>query len=257
MVRMIDFILVQLIYLGAFAVVLGLAEWLLQTHPSKKQPPRRLITDFCHIFIGGYLAVLLIAALQEALSPAPMFNGEALPLWMQFAIILLVGDLWIYVMHRTAHAVPLLWRIHRIHHSSIEIDWLAAFRNHPIELLWFNVPRSAAIVLCGFSPWVGSLYFVIYAVHSTFVHANASVRIPIIEKWIGLPNFHHGHHAIDVVDRNFGAQLLIWDRMFGTAIWRDEQASEFGLDDPPRLSFLSHMVAPFQRLKFSLISRSL
>lgn len=149
---------------------------------------------------------------------------QALPLVVQFALIVLVADLAQYAVHRAFHAVPLLWRFHRVHHSVTQMDWLAGSRLHLVDVIVTRGLVLLPIVMLGFDPVAVFAYLGFVSVHAVFIHANFAPRSPLLERWIAMPRYHHWHHAIEPAasDKNFAVHLPMIDRWFGTHYMPDQ-----------------------------------
>ncbi|MBP7564435.1 MAG: sterol desaturase family protein [Burkholderiaceae bacterium] len=144
--------------------------------------------------------------------------------WVALFLIILVADLVQYWTHRAYHEVPLLWRLHAVHHSVKSMDWLAGSRQHILELLITRTLVLAPIFVFGFSKEVIDAYIVIVGFQAVFNHANVSVRLGPLRYVIVTPNFHHWHHAQDeeALDRNYAAHFAFLDYLFGTAVKSDK-----------------------------------
>jgi len=147
-----------------------------------------------------------------------------LPFLVALFLIVLVADLVQYWAHRAYHEVPLLWRIHAVHHSAKSMDWLAGSRQHILELLITRTLVLAPIFVLGFSKEVIDTYIVIVGFQAVFNHANVSVRLGPLRYLIVTPNFHHWHHSQDqeALDRNYAAHFAFLDHLFGTAVKSDK-----------------------------------
>lgn len=186
---------------------------------------RRWLVDLQLLVVNGfavkYPAALLLAALlvaSEAVVPAGLREAvQAQPVWLQALEILVLADLAIYLSHRAFHH-PLLWRFHAVHHSAEELDWLVAYRTHPIEMIALKVATFLPVFALGFSVSAIALYAAAYAGHAMLVHSNLRLRLGPLRHVIVGPEFHHWHHADDraAYDKNFGAVFPFWDRLFGT-----------------------------------------
>jgi len=143
-----------------------------------------------------------------------------LPFVAAVLLILLVSDFVQYWTHRAYHEVPLLWRLHAVHHSAKSMDWLAGSRQHILELLITRTLVLAPIFVLGFSKEVIDTYIVIVGFQAVFNHANVSVRLGPLRYVIVTPNFHHWHHSQDqeALDRNYAAHFAFLDYLFGTAV---------------------------------------
>ncbi len=143
-----------------------------------------------------------------------------LPFWAGVLLIVLVADLVQYWTHRAYHEVPLLWRLHAVHHSAKSMDWMAGSRQHILEVLITRTLVLAPIYVLGFSKEVIDAYIVIVGFQAVFNHANVSVRLGPLRYLIVTPNFHHWHHSQDqeALDRNYAAHYAFLDHLFGTAV---------------------------------------
>jgi sterol desaturase/sphingolipid hydroxylase (fatty acid hydroxylase superfamily) len=164
-------------------------------------------------------------------------------------LIVLVADLVQYWTHRAYHEIPLLWRLHAVHHSIKSMDWLAGSRLHFIELLLTRTLILAPIYLLGFSKEVIDAYIVIVGFQAVFNHANVSVRLGPLRYLIVTPNFHHWHHSQDkeALDRNYAAHFAFLDYAFGTAVKSDREWPEaYGvLGDYVPNGYLKQLAFPF------------
>jgi sterol desaturase/sphingolipid hydroxylase (fatty acid hydroxylase superfamily) len=145
---------------------------------------------------------------------------QGLPFWAGLLLIVLVADLVQYWTHRAYHEVPVLWRLHAVHHSVKSMDWLAGSRQHILEILITRTLVLAPIYVLGFSKEVIDAYIVIVGFQAVFNHANVSVRLGPLRFVIVTPNFHHWHHSQDqeALDRNYAAHFAFLDYLFGTAV---------------------------------------
>ena len=144
-----------------------------------------------------------------------------LPTWLALAASLILLDLALYLQHVATHKIPLLWRLHRVHHSDLAIDVTTAVRFHPIEILLSLAYKGAVVVMLG-APAVAVLLFELLLNGSAlFNHGN--VRLPprldaILRRLWVTPDMHRIHHSVerDETDSNYGTCLSLWDRLFGT-----------------------------------------
>jgi sterol desaturase/sphingolipid hydroxylase (fatty acid hydroxylase superfamily) len=148
-----------------------------------------------------------------------------LPFPVALLAIILVADLVQYWTHRAYHEIPVLWRLHAVHHSAKSMDWLAGSRQHILELIITRTLVLAPIFVLGFSKEVIDAYIVIVGFHAVFNHANVSVRLGPLRYLIVTPNFHHWHHSQDqeALDRNYSAHFAFIDYIFGTAVRSDRK----------------------------------
>jgi sterol desaturase/sphingolipid hydroxylase (fatty acid hydroxylase superfamily) len=157
-----------------------------------------------------------------------LFHALALSMWVSVPLAVLALDLAIYLQHVLFHAVPALWRLHRMHHADLEIDVTTGARFHPIEILLSMGIKLGVVAALG-APAIAVLAFeVLLNATSMFNHSN--VRIPAwldgVLRWIVVtPDMHRVHHSIAAreTNSNFGFNLPWWDRLFGT--YRDQPAA--------------------------------
>ncbi len=244
----------------AAAVVFIPLERLFAIHAGRQllRPLWRL--DVAHLLASGLLIRLgltgiFLFALQASDALAPLAWRSALasqPLWLQVAEVLLIADLGFYLAHRTFHAVPALWRIHSIHHSIEQLDWLAAHRVHPIDQILTKTVSMLPVFAFGFEPAAIAIFGVIYQWHSLLLHSNVRVPCGPLRWLIASPHFHHWHHANEAAawDKNFAGQLPLWDIVFGTLhMPRGAMPSRYGIDAPVPESYLGQLAYPFAGAK--------
>lgn len=150
-----------------------------------------------------------------------LFNNVSLPPWLEVLLSVLTLDLAIYLQHVMFHAVPILWRLHMVHHADLDVDVTTGLRFHTVEILLSMGIKGAAILLLG-PPAIAVLIFeVLLNATSMFNHSN--VRMPTwIDRWLRLmvvtPDMHRVHHSVNVreTNSNFGFNLPWWDFLLGT-----------------------------------------
>lgn len=175
----------------------------------------------------------------------------ALPLVVQFFAVLLCADLAEYAIHRVFHVVPVLWRFHAIHHSSIDMDWLAGSRLHILDVVVTRAIVVFPLFALGFDERAVAAYLVFVSFHAVFIHANVRFDLRHVEPWIVTPRFHHWHHAKEraAINKNFAVHLPWIDRLFGTAYEPAGQWPErYGIEgDPVPPNLLPQTVWPFKK----------
>jgi sterol desaturase/sphingolipid hydroxylase (fatty acid hydroxylase superfamily) len=151
-----------------------------------------------------------------------------LPFWVALPLLVLAADLVQYATHRAYHEVPVLWRLHAVHHSAKHMDWLAGSRQHVIEILITRTLVLVPIYMMGFSKDVIDAYIIVVGFQAVFNHANVSVRLGPLRYLIVTPNFHHWHHSQDqeALDKNYAAHFAFIDHLFGTAVKSDREWPE-------------------------------
>jgi sterol desaturase/sphingolipid hydroxylase (fatty acid hydroxylase superfamily) len=179
-----------------------------------------LVVDVLVLRVVAPGAAIAVALAGEAQGWG-LVNAFGIPLWIAIPLAVVLLDLAIYFQHVTFHAVPALWRLHRVHHSDLDFDVTTGTRFHPIEILISTLIKMAAVAAIG-APAVAVLVFeVLLNATAMFNHANG--RLPAaLDRWVRLavvtPDMHRVHHSIayNETNSNFGFNLPWWDRLFGT-----------------------------------------
>jgi sterol desaturase/sphingolipid hydroxylase (fatty acid hydroxylase superfamily) len=157
-----------------------------------------------------------------------LMNALAAPAWIAVPASVVLLDLAIYLQHVVFHAVPVLWRLHRMHHADLDIDVTTGLRFHPIEIMLSMVIKLAVVTALG-APAVAVLVFeVLLNATSMFNHANLRLPQPVdhVLRWLAVtPDMHRVHHSVVVAETNsnYGFNLPWWDWLFGT--YRDQPAA--------------------------------
>jgi len=214
------------VFLGLFAAI---ALW------ERAAPMRRLVasrpgrwttnwaisiidTGLVHLVFG---AAAVGAALDAEAQGWGLMNALALPLWAEILLVFLALDFAIWLQHLIMHKVPVLWRIHRVHHADRDIDVTTAIRFHPIEIALSMLFKIGLVYALG-APAAGVILFeMVLNGGAMFNHAN--LRLPkALDRWLRLlivtPDMHRVHHSTlrHEHNTNFGFNLALWDRVFGT-----------------------------------------
>jgi sterol desaturase/sphingolipid hydroxylase (fatty acid hydroxylase superfamily) len=215
-------------------------------------------TDLLHFLFNGILttvgvlilAIPVVVAIQ-ATTPAVLRDAVASqPQLLQFVEALVILEIVGYWSHRMMHTVPSLWRLHRVHHSSPRMDWLAAAHLHPFDASFGRVLAVIPLAYFGFGRATFGGALVLLQLHAIFQHANFRVRFGPLNKVLSSPQFHHWHHTNDpgARDRNF-AGLFPWiDALFGTQhLPAREWPATYGVDDPMPSGYLGQLASPFRQ----------
>src|SRR5947209_14572255 len=149
-----------------------------------------------------------------------LLNITPWPDWLEALLGFLALDLAIYVQHVAFHKVPLLWRLHRMHHADLDIDVSTGLRFHPIEIVLSMLIKIAVVVLIGVPAVAVVVFEVVLNATSMFNHSNAAMPLwldRIVRLLVVTPDMHRVHHSIlrHETDSNFGFNLPWWDRVFG------------------------------------------
>jgi sterol desaturase/sphingolipid hydroxylase (fatty acid hydroxylase superfamily) len=219
-----------LIRLSAFlGVLIAMALWEVAAPRRRWEIPRLLRwTNNLGVVVIDTLVVRLtfpIVAVGIALLSAErgwgLFNVYDVPVWLAFVASLLALDLAIYLQHVTFHAVPALWRLHRMHHADLEFDVTTGLRFHPVEILLSMGIKLAVVVALG-PPAVAVLIFEVL-LNATAMFNHSNIRIPqgvdrVLRLFVVTPDMHRVHHSIhpSETNSNFGFNMPWWDRLLGT-----------------------------------------
>ncbi len=227
-----DFILnnEQTIRLGAFLGIFALiALWELAS-PRRQQSLSRLQRWSSNLGLVALNTLLLRLLFPAAAVGMAAFAGAqgwgllnylAWPFWLQLLLSLILLDLVIYLQHVMVHAVPALWRLHRVHHADLEYDLTTGARFHPIEIILSMMIKITTIAALGPPVVAVVLFEVILNGMAMFNHGN--IELPgavdrILRRLIVTPDMHRVHHSVEVdeTNSNFGFNLSLWDRLMGT-----------------------------------------
>jgi sterol desaturase/sphingolipid hydroxylase (fatty acid hydroxylase superfamily) len=217
----------RIIPAGIVFAVMALWEFLAPRRPWSVGRRPRWPNNLAIVVVDALAVRILIptAAVGAALIAAGNGWGVLHVLNLRLSVASLIGflalDLAIYLQHIAFHKVPLLWRLHRMHHADLDIDVTTGVRFHPIEILVSMLIKIAVVIVLGIPPVAVFVFEVVLNATSLFNHAN--VRMPswldrIVRLIVVTPDMHRVHHSIVAreTDSNFGFNLPWWDRLFGT-----------------------------------------
>jgi len=161
---------------------------------------------------------MAIYAKQQGWGLLPLL---AAPAWIHILIAIVVLDLAIYLQHVMFHAVPTLWRLHRVHHADLDFDVTTGLRFHPIEIILSMLIKFTAIAALGPPIAAVILFEVILSGMAMFNHGNVQLPFGLdraVRLFVVTPDMHRVHHSIEdyETNSNFGFNLSLWDRLFGT-----------------------------------------
>lgn len=187
-----------------------------------------------------------------------MLNHFAVPFWLAVPLAVVAMDFVIWLQHVMVHAVPALWRLHRVHHADLDYDLTTGARFHPLEIVLSMGIKFATITLLGAPVLAVVIFEVLLSACATFNHGN--IRLPAavdrVMRWfLVTPDMHRVHHSVedDESNSNFGFNLPWWDRLFGT--YREQpRAGQLGMaigirdhTDPHEVAHLGGMLLlPFK-----------
>lgn len=171
------------------------------------------------------------AAIDATAAGWGLFNRLDWPGWVEFALAFLLLDFAIWLQHLLSHKIPVLWRLHRVHHADRDMDVTTAIRFHPVEIALSMLLKIGLVYALGVPLAAVIAFEVVLNGAAMFNHGN--VRIPgAVDRglrWLVVtPDMHRVHHSVDRTehDANYGFNLSVWDRMFGTYV--DQPAKGHG-----------------------------
>lgn len=249
-------------FFGIFAIMAGL-ELLAPRRALRVSKSLRWLSNLGLVALNTVVARLVLPMAPVAFAGYCAANGWGVlnlldgPTWLEVVAAIVIMDFAIWLQHVMVHAVPVLWRLHRLHHADLDYDVTTGARFHPIEILLSLGIKFAVIALIGASPVAVLLFEVILNAMAMFNHAN--VRLPlgldaVLRVLLVTPDFHRVHHSArpHETNANFGFNLSIWDRFLGTYQAQPEDGHEamtIGLDvfrDPREQRLDKLITQPFR-----------
>lgn len=243
-------------FLGLFVLFAGL-EFLWPRKQRSQLRTSRWFTNWVIVILDTALLRLMAIALPLLAVGAAMdagamgwglFNSLNWPGWVEIALAVLILDLAIWAQHLVMHKVPILWRLHRVHHADRDVDVTTAIRFHPIEIALSMLLKIGLVYLLGPAAVAVVIFEILLNGTAMFNHAN--LRIPHwletpLRMMLVTPDMHRIHHSVHrhEHDSNYGFALSIWDRLFRTYLaapegghegmttgleWQDERPSKLG-----------------------------
>ena len=218
------------LFLSVF-VLLAIAEIWVPRRALLVAKGKRWFANLAIVLINTGMVRLVAPAAAVGIALAVEQRGAGLlhmvgwPPLLEIVLAVLALDLAIYLQHVMFHAVPLLWRLHRMHHADLDFDVTTGTRFHPVEMLLSLGIKAAVIFLTGAPVAAVLLFEILLNVTAMFNHSN--IRMPVavdavLRLLVVTPDMHRIHHSLDTeeTNRNFGFNLPWWDRLFGT--YRDQ-----------------------------------
>lgn len=218
---------IRMIFFFGILAIMAIWEILKPRRKLSVSKPLRWVNNIALVFLNTILLRLIfpLAAVGMTLFVQEqgwgLLNYYELPAVLEFIIAILVLDMVIYLQHVMVHALPVLWRLHRVHHADMDFDVTTGSRFHPLEILLSMLIKFATIVVLGPSILAVIVFEILLNMTSMFNHSNIYIN-PAIDKWLRLfvvtPDMHRVHHSIydDETNSNFGFNLPWWDRLFAT-----------------------------------------
>lgn len=244
------------IFLGLFALFAAAEAW--APRRARVQPRgHRWVTNWSITVVNTVilrlmavgLPLLAVGAAVDANAQGwGLFNAVTWPWWVEFLLAVLILDFAIWLQHLITHKVPVLWRLHRVHHADRDMDVTTAIRFHPVEIALSMILKIGLVYLLGPAALAVIVFEILLNGTAMFNHAN--IKLPlgvdrVLRMVLVTPDMHRVHHSVHrhEHDSNYGFALSIWDRIFGTYIpqpdkghdgmtvgleWQDDRPSALG-----------------------------
>jgi sterol desaturase/sphingolipid hydroxylase (fatty acid hydroxylase superfamily) len=219
--------LIRFAFFAGILALVALGELLAPRRRLVAKKPLRWASNLGLVALNSVLARVLfpIGAVGIALMSEEngwgLFNNMAAPYWLAVPLAVVLLDLAIYLQHVMFHAVPILWRLHMVHHADLDFDVTTGLRFHTIEILLSMGLKLAVVVLLG-APALAVLIFEV-ALNATAMFNHANLRLPgwldtTLRLFVVTPDMHRVHHSALAVETNsnFGFNFPWWDFLFGT-----------------------------------------
>jgi sterol desaturase/sphingolipid hydroxylase (fatty acid hydroxylase superfamily) len=213
-------------FFGIFAVM---ALWELAAPRRRLTQPKavRWANNIGLVFFNSFLVRLVfpLAAVGMAVFAREqgwgVLNYFEVPYWLAVVAAVVVLDFFIWLQHVMVHAVPALWRLHRMHHADLDFDVTTGARFHPLEILLSMLIKFAVIAVLGPPVLAVIVFEVLLNATSMFNHSNVRIAAGVdrvLRLFVVTPDMHRVHHSVedDETNSNFGFNLPWWDRLFGT-----------------------------------------
>jgi sterol desaturase/sphingolipid hydroxylase (fatty acid hydroxylase superfamily) len=252
---------------AAFAAVLATCLLVERRWPVRgdARPARRQAVNLALVVTNTAVLRLAFPLLAVALAlrvearDGGLLGAVAWPRAVEIVAGVLALDLAIYWQHRLMHRIPLLWPLHRVHHSDLAIDATTGVRFHPLEIVLSMGIKLGVVALLGPPAVAVVLFEVLLSAGSLVTHTDVALPAraePVVRALLVTPSMHRIHHSLrrDETDSNYGFTTSLWDRLFQSHRARpldDEATMPIGLDgvrDPSALGWWALLLQPGRRL---------
>jgi sterol desaturase/sphingolipid hydroxylase (fatty acid hydroxylase superfamily) len=187
----------------------------------------RWTNNIALVFLNSFILRLLFPAAAVGMATFAsslgwgVFNYYDVPLIVSVVVSVIVMDMVIYLQHVMVHAVPALWRLHRVHHADPDIDVTTGSRFHPLEIILSMLIKFAVIAVLGPPVLAVIIFEILLNATAMFNHSNVRLNLAVdsvLRLFVVTPDMHRVHHSVeaDETNSNFGFNLPWWDRLFGT-----------------------------------------
>ncbi len=212
-------------------IIMAIWEYLAPRRVLTVSKTVRWVNNIGLVFLNSFIIRLIFPIMAVGIASFAQQNGWGIfnyynvPFWGAAVVSIIAMDFIIYLQHVMVHAIPTLWRLHRVHHADLDFDVTTGARFHPLEIIISMLIKFATIIVLGAPVIAVVLFEIILNVTAMFNHSN--VKLPLaLDRLLRLvlvtPDMHRVHHSVEdhEANSNFGFSLPWWDRLFGT--YRDQ-----------------------------------
>ena len=252
------------IFIFIFLLMLVL-ESVIQRHPTVDSKKRRLTINLAltgiDILVVRFIfgAAALGAAQFSEEKGWGLFNYLELSDGIEILLCIIILDLMIYIQHVVFHTIPFFWRFHVVHHSDLDLDVSSGLRFHPLEIIASMLYKVGLVFALGPSPLAVLIFEAILNGMSQYTHSNITMPRSLdrlLRYLIVTPDMHRIHHSVETkeTNANFGFNLSIWDRVFGTYIHdatKEQSKIIIGVNrfrTSGEVSLIKLLLMPFRRI---------
>ncbi|MCB1507271.1 MAG: sterol desaturase family protein [Hyphomicrobiaceae bacterium] len=255
---------VRLIAFAGIFAAMALGERLIPRRAAHPARGARWFTNLGMLIVDSLVlrvvfpAAAVGVALYAQMRGIGLFNALEIAPIIAGAVSVVVLDLAIWAAHVASHKWPWLWRVHKVHHSDVDLDVTSALRFHPVEILISMAWKGVVVLALGAPPLAVLVFEIILNGAAMFNHAN--LRLPlsldrVLRYVVVTPDMHRIHHSVHMreTDSNYGFNLAIWDRLFGTYT-EEPQDGQTGMtiglsqyQSPAPTRLLWSLALPFRR----------
>lgn len=248
-------------FISAIAL-LGLAQWRWPARGDSRLGSRQarnfgLVLIYTVAMRLAFPVLAVAFAFDMQTRGVGLFNSVDAPWWLALPAAVLLLDVAIYWQHRLMHVIPLLWRLHRVHHSDLGFDITTGVRFHPFEIAVSMGIKLGLIALLGAHPLAVLIFELLLSLGSLFTHTDIALpkRLDTALRWVFVtPSMHRIHHSVQRIetDSNYGFHLSIWDRLFRSYTAEpaeDERRMPIGIEafrDQRDQTLWSLLIQPFR-----------
>ena len=230
-------IAIRFIFFFSIFIIIAFWESLAPRRPLTTSKKQRWLNNLGLTFLNPLMVRLIIPVLAVNIALKAqerdwgLLNNFDLPYWLDIVVGIIVLDLVIYLQHVMFHAIPILWRLHMVHHADLDYDLTTGLRFHPLEMILSTYIKLSVVVVLG-PPVAAVLIFeILLNGASMFNHGN--IHLPtkidrILRYFVVTPDMHRVHHSVVIreTNSNYGFNFPWWDRLFGT--YCDQPQTLFG-----------------------------